>query len=73
MQTLKLKIGGMTCNHCVMRVKKALEGCKGAATADVDLASASAVVTGETLDSAELIKCVVAAGYTAKESENHSV
>jgi copper chaperone len=73
MQTLKLKIGGMTCNHCVMRVKKALETCQGAASAEVDLASASAVVTGETLDSAELIKCVEAAGYTAQDSENHNV
>lgn len=73
MLTLKLKIGGMTCEHCVKRVKRALEGCRGAATAEVDLASASAVVAGESLDSAELISCVEAAGYTAQEYENHNV
>jgi copper chaperone len=73
MQTLKLKIGGMTCNHCVMRVKKALETCQGAASAEVDLATASAVVTGETLDTTKLISCVENAGYTAQEYENHNV
>lgn len=73
MQTLKLIIGGMTCEHCVKRVKRALEGCQGAAIAEVDLALASAVVTGESLDAAELIRCVEAAGYTAQETKNLNV
>jgi copper chaperone len=66
MQTIKLKIGGMSCNHCVMRVKKALETCAGVKSAEVDLASGTAVVTGEGLTAAALIAAVTDADYTAE-------
>jgi copper chaperone CopZ len=66
MQTLKLKIGGMSCNHCLMRVKKALESSPGVKSAEVDLASGTATVTGEGMNVNKLISAVVAAGYTAE-------
>ena len=40
-----LKIQGMTCNHCVMRVQKALKGVAGVQDALVDLNKAEAAVT----------------------------
>jgi copper ion binding protein len=40
-----LKIQGMTCNHCVMRVAKALKAVPGVQDAQVDLQKAEAVIT----------------------------
>ncbi len=40
-----LKIQGMTCNHCVMRVAKALKALPGVQDAQVDLKKAEAAVT----------------------------
>ena len=39
-----LKIQGMTCNHCVMRVAKALKAVPGVQDAQVDLQKGEAVV-----------------------------
>ena len=39
------KIQGMTCNHCVMRVTKALKAVPGVQDAQVDLQKAEAIVT----------------------------
>ena len=60
-----LKIQGMTCNHCVMRVAKALKAVPGVQDAQVDLTKAEAVVT---YDEAKVNKdtmgaAVVDAGY----------
>jgi copper chaperone len=60
-----LKIQGMTCNHCVMRVAKALKSVPGVQDAQVDLNKAEAIVTYEegkvTRD--KLGSAVVEAGY----------
>ena len=60
-----LKIQGMTCNHCVMRVQKALKGVAGVQDALVDLNKAEAAVTFDearvTADT--LSTAVVDAGY----------
>jgi copper ion binding protein len=45
MATTTLKIQGMTCNHCVMRVAKALKATAGVQDAQVDLQKGQAVVT----------------------------
>jgi copper chaperone len=60
-----LKIQGMTCNHCSMRVQKALKGVTGVQDALVDLGKAQAAVT---FDEAKvnmdvLSTAVVDAGY----------
>ena len=39
-----IKVEGMSCGHCVMRVKKAIEGVEGVRKADVDLQKKQAVV-----------------------------
>ena len=65
MSKTTLKIQGMTCNHCVMRVQKALKGTAGVQDAQVDLQKAEAVVSYDdakvTVDN--LASAVVEAGY----------
>ena len=39
-----IKVEGMSCGHCVMRVKKAIEGVQGVKKVDVSLESKQAVV-----------------------------
>jgi copper ion binding protein len=62
-----LKVQGMTCNHCVMRVAKALKALPGVQDAQVDLQKAEAVVTfDETKVVREkLASTVTEAGYKA--------
>ncbi len=60
-----LKIQGMTCNHCVMRVAKAIKAVPGVQDAQVDLQKGEAAVT---YDDAKVAKdklsfAVVEAGY----------
>lgn len=62
--TKTLHIKGMTCNHCVMHVTKALEGVAGVEKADVDLKSKKAVVTLNAEVTDDALKAAVAdAGY----------
>lgn len=63
-----LKVEGMTCNHCVIRVTKALEGLDGVKNAKVSLdkAEAEVVFKGDKLESNMLINAVEEAGYKAK-------
>lgn len=55
---INLKIGGMSCKHCVASVKSALEAVDGVTSADVNLENGSAsvvcddCVAGDTLVSA---------------------
>ncbi len=46
MNQATLKVEGMTCNHCKMRIKKALQVVGGVEGVQVDLASNAVVVTG---------------------------
>lgn len=63
--TTNLIITGMTCNHCVMKAKKALEAVDGVDSAEVVLEPGSAVVIGSA-DTEKLIAAVVEAGYQAE-------
>ena len=60
-----LKIQGMTCNHCVMRVAKALKEVAGVQDAVVDLQKGEAVVTYDdaAVSKEKLSFAVVDAGY----------
>jgi len=57
-----LKIEGMTCMHCKMRVEKALKGVPGVTSVKVDVADKQAVVAGSA-EQAVMAKAVAAAGY----------
>jgi len=65
MSKTTLKIQGMTCNHCVMRVAKALKAVPGVQDAQVDLQKAEAVITydGSKITTDTFSTAVVEAGY----------
>lgn len=65
-ERITLPIAGMSCQHCVQRVKDALEAVEGVASADVDLDEEQAVVshTGSVTRD-DLVEAVKAAGYNA--------
>ncbi|MCL4798934.1 MAG: heavy-metal-associated domain-containing protein [Burkholderiales bacterium] len=64
MQATTLKVTGMTCNHCVMSVTKALKQVPGVQSAEVSLEKAQAVVKGSA-DAQALVKAVEDEGYQA--------
>jgi Cu2+-exporting ATPase len=70
MTTIELKIKGMTCAHCEMRVKKALEAVEGVETAKADHKAGKATVTlkpGADVDKQTLVQAVDATElYTAE-------
>lgn len=65
MSSVTLKVSGMTCNHCVMRVVKALKELEGVEDAKVDLAAKTAVVTYDDskVDAEDMADAIVEAGY----------
>ncbi len=65
MTKANLKIQGMTCNHCVMRVEKALKAIPGVQDAQVDLQKAEAEVTYDNakVSPDKLSLAIVEAGY----------
>jgi copper chaperone len=60
-----LKIQGMTCNHCVMRVAKALKAVSGVQDARVDLQKAEALVSYDeaSVSPEQMANAVKDAGY----------
>lgn len=64
MQATTLKVTGMTCNHCVMAVTKALNKVAGVEAAEVNLENAQAVIKGGA-DAQALIDAVKEEGFEA--------
>ena len=67
MGTTTLTVTGMTCQHCVMTVTKALEAVAGVESAQVSLEQRKAVVGGNA-DLAPLIQAIEAEGFGASVS-----
>lgn len=66
----KISIEGMSCNHCVMHAKEALEGI-GASDVKVDLKKKCAVISNDVED--EKIKAAIEdAGYEVSKIEEAS-
>lgn len=65
MSEIKLKITGMTCEHCVRATTKALEGVPGVESTEVTLDPGGAVVYGQA-DIEALIAAVKEEGYEAE-------
>jgi Cu+-exporting ATPase len=63
--SMTLKVTGMTCQHCVMNVTKALKAVPGVESADVSLEKGEAVVSGSA-EKAALVSAVKTAGYDAE-------
>ncbi len=64
MQETELKVGGMTCKHCVMAVTRALKGVPGVRGVEVSLEDGRAIVSG-TADPGVLIRAIEQEGYQA--------
>lgn len=64
-QTLELTVSGMTCDHCVRSVTKAVNEVPGVANTSVDLEAGKATVEGEDLDAARIIAAIEEEGYEA--------
>jgi len=63
---LKLKVDGMTCDHCVKTVTRAVSGTPGVEKVrSVDLKSGEVLLDGSP-DLAALVRAIAAAGYTAR-------
>jgi len=56
-------VQGMSCQHCVANVKRALESIEGVEEAKPDLSSGLVQIKGTVLDAARLAKAVQDAGY----------
>jgi copper chaperone CopZ len=62
MKSLSLIISGMTCNHCVMHVKKALASLDGIKIEDVQIGTAS-IVAEDSVSHQTLSQAIEKAGY----------
>ena len=58
-----IKIEGMSCQHCVMRVKKALDGIAGITEANVTVGSASIKYDESKVKMEDIYSAVGKAGY----------
>ncbi|MFW6162868.1 MAG: permease [Planctomycetota bacterium] len=67
-EAITLSIDGMTCSHCAASVTRALEEAEGVASANVDLDTGRATVTGEGLDRARLRSAVESLGYEVSDA-----
>jgi len=63
MTELTLTIEGMTCQHCVMRVKKAIDALQGVTKSDVAIGRAVVSVDESKVKKEQIIASVEKAGY----------
>lgn len=63
MEKVEIKIEGMSCNHCVMAVKKELSKI-GAESFEVEIGSAKVQYDGSKLSQSAIENAITEAGYT---------
>ncbi len=63
---MKLRVAGMSCEHCVQAVRKAVESVAPGARVQVDLASGTVEVEGEAAEEA-VVRAIEDAGYEVRE------
>jgi len=66
MDKLTLAIDGMSCGHCVARVKQALTATPGVEVNDVSVGSAVVTYDASTTSPEKIASAVSAAGYPAR-------
>lgn len=66
MAEAKLKIDGMSCQHCVSAVKKALCEVTGVDSTEVEIGSAHVTFDDKKVTQKDLEKAVEKAGFTVK-------
>ena len=65
MNRTTLKIDGMSCGHCVMSVRKALEGIEGVQVESVAVGTAAVAFDPARASADAIVEAVNAAGYPA--------
>ena len=65
MNRTTLKIEGMSCGHCVMSVRKALEVLDGVKVESVSIGAASVEYDPAVASTEDIVEAVSDAGYTA--------
>ncbi len=68
-KTITIPVGGMTCQHCVASVTKALTGRPGVTGVEVNLARGEARVSGQNFDVAGLRAAIEDLGFDAGDPE----
>jgi copper chaperone len=58
-----LKIDGMSCQHCVMRVKKAIDALSGVSQSDVQVGSAAVKFDESKIKKEDIAAAIEKAGY----------
>ena len=66
MKEITINIEGMSCQHCVMRVKKAIEGLAGISGLSVEVGTAKVTFEESKIQQADIENAVVKAGYKIK-------
>jgi copper chaperone len=66
MKEATLQIEGMSCQHCVMRVKKTIEGLAGISDLSVDVGSARIVFDESKIQQSDIENAIIKAGYKIK-------
>lgn len=63
MTEVSLKIEGMSCQHCVNRVKKAIEGLEGVNSSEVSIGSVKALFDETRSSADDIVNAVQNVGY----------
>ncbi len=63
MTDITIKVEGMSCMHCVMRVKKALESLRGVQSSDVQIGTVTVSFDETALKKEDIEKAIISAGY----------
>jgi copper chaperone len=66
MKEITINIDGMSCQHCVMRAKKAIEGLAGISGLSVEVGSATVKFDETKIQQADIENAVIKAGYKIK-------
>jgi copper chaperone len=61
-----IHIEGMSCQHCVMRVKKAIEGLSGISSLNVETGEAKVTFDESKVQKSDIEAAIVKAGYKIK-------
>lgn len=64
MTEIRINMDGMTCQHCVMRVKKAIESLPGIQDVTVEIGTASVSFDASAIQQKEIEEAIVRAGYS---------
>ncbi len=67
MKTANIDIDGMSCQHCVMRVRKALEALSGITSMNVEVGKVSVSFEESAITQPDIENAIAKAGYKVKK------